>query len=137
MAEGIEIEGLEECIKQLEEVLPKEARNLARSAVQGVAMQVRNEMRKKAPRRTGRLRRSIKAKRNRPHYDQVSSDVFVDNKAFYWRFVEYGTQKEAAHPFVQPTVEEIGPKIPDLFREQMGIKLERLMVRKANKINKK
>ena len=55
-----------------------------------------------APSRTGRLRREIKA-----DLDRVLSDLVADVVAgvFYARFVENGTAKLGAHPFLFPAFE--------------------------------
>lgn len=94
---GIKIEGLDE-LSDTFGLASREARNVARGAVQAVAMEVRNEVRKRAPRKTGNLRKAIVAKQAKPKGDSISSDVRVEsgksskNDGFYWRFIEYGTQ---------------------------------------------
>lgn len=136
---SVRIEGLEELAKTLD-ILPREAHNVARNAVQAIAGEVRNAVRKKAPKNTGILRKAITAVRNKPRkFGDVSSDVRVTSganakyDAFYWRFLEYGTQKLGARPFITPVVEEFRPRIPHLFREHFGIKLEAFFARKAKK----
>jgi HK97 gp10 family phage protein len=56
----------------------------------------------------GNLKRNIKVKRDlsgtRGH--ALTYEVFVKNKdAWYWKFVEFGTRKMAAHPFMRPAFE--------------------------------
>lgn len=138
-ASGMAIEGMEELVHNLNGVLPKEAANLARATVHSVAGEVRNNMRKKAPKATGNLRKAIVTRRNRATPTQVSSDVIITygknakNDAWYWHLVEWGTTKTPAKPFVTPSVEEMRPKIPGIFRYQWGKKLERLMAKKARR----
>lgn len=137
-AQGIEIVGLEEAIKTLEETLPREAHNLSAQAVQAVATKVRNEIRRETPKgKTGELRKSVAAKRNRARNNKASSDVYFKADGWYWKFLEYGTVKMKARPWVNPIVERMAPKIPDMFREELGKKLERLMAKKAKKAAKK
>ncbi|WP_395543274.1 HK97 gp10 family phage protein [Neotabrizicola sp. sgz301269] len=72
-------------------VAPKEARNLARSTVQQVASDIAKDAADMAPRDSGDLKRSIKARRrNANGSDQFESIVHVLPAAFYWRFLEYG-----------------------------------------------
>jgi HK97 gp10 family phage protein len=139
-AHGMAIEGLEEVSEMLVGLMPREVKNLSRSAVHGVAGEIAKNMKSRAPKDTGTLRRAIKTKRNRGTPDQVSSDVIIThgkgqkNDAWYFHFVEWGTQLgQAAQPFIVPSIEEMRPKLPGIFREQVGKKLEALMKRKAKR----
>lgn len=136
---GMAIEGMEELVSNLTGVMPREARNLARGAVQGVAAKVRNNMRSKAPKDTGELRKAIVAVRRRGTATQVASDVWINHgkgqkyNAWYWHFLEFGTQDQPAQPFVTPSVEEMSPKIPQIYRDEFGKRLEKLMAKKAQR----
>jgi len=137
---GIVIEGLDDLKKTLETVAPREARNLMRSTIHGVASDIAKQAKSKAPRGKGNLRKAIKAKRRRPKTpDQPISDVMIEtgrqarNDAFYWRFVEYGTLNAPAQPFMGPAVDRLRPQVPDIMRKQFGKKLEAFLKRKAKK----
>jgi HK97 gp10 family phage protein len=137
-AHGMAIEGMEELVENLTGLLPREVKNLTRAAVHGVAGEVQKGMRQRAPKDTGTLRKAIVTHRRRGTETQVASDVIIThgkgqkNDAWYWHFVEWGTQLgQVAQPFVNPTVEEMRPKFPEIMREQVGKKLEALMRRKA------
>lgn len=139
VAKGLVIEGVDDLKQVLDAMAPKAARNLARATVQGVAGEVAKEVRKKAPKRTGNLRKAIKAKRRRPkNPDQFYSDVVSQGKqqkndGFYWRFVEFGTQKLPEQPFIRPVVDVMRPELPRIYREQFGKKLEGQLRRAAKK----
>jgi HK97 gp10 family phage protein len=130
------IEGLEELTATLR-LLPKEALNIARNATHAVAGEVRKEIRNAAPSNSGTLRKAIVAKRNKIERGAVSSDVIVTtgrgarHDAFYWRFIEYGTVKLRAVPFVVPTIENMRALLPALFQKHFGLKLEKAMAKKA------
>lgn len=137
---GMAIEGMEEVASTLTDLMPREVRNLSRAAVHGVAIEIRKGMRARAPEDTGTLRKAIQTKKNRMYGNHVSSDVLITkgagqkHDAWYFHMVEWGTQKgQPAQPFIVPTIEEMRPQIPDIFREQVGKKLEQLMARKAKK----
>ena len=49
----------------------------------------------------GNLKKSIKRKRIKLHRS-VGVGIYVSSKAFYWRFIEYGTPTLAAVPFIRP-----------------------------------
>lgn len=55
-------------------------------------------MRSTVPRDTGELERSIQ---------QVEPGGITFGKAFYWRFLEYGTSKMSPRPFVRPAMKRI------------------------------
>ncbi|MGE4340356.1 MAG: HK97 gp10 family phage protein, partial [Pigmentiphaga sp.] len=62
---GVAIEGMDELHKKLNDVLPREARNILRRTTLKIASSVRNKVRQRAPVDTGKLKRSIKSKRDK------------------------------------------------------------------------
>lgn len=133
----VQITGLKELRAMSEKVAPKVAMRLARNAVHKTAGQVRNAMRKRAPRDDGTLRKAIHTKRRRGTPDTVVSDVriahgnTVKHDAWYWHFIEFGTVKTAAKPFIRPTVDEFEQQIPKIFRDEFGKQLERQLAKEA------
>jgi HK97 gp10 family phage protein len=88
---SVKISGLDGVIAALTAVAPKEARNLARNTVQQVATDIAKDAADMAPRDSGDLKRSIKARRrNADGKDYFESIVHVLPAAYYWRFLEYG-----------------------------------------------
>lgn len=87
-----------------------ENNRVLRQATRAAAVVIRDEARARAPRRTGKLARNIVAVSGRAQNGDVVSGVNIrtkgkasnPNNAFYWRFVELGTSRMAAHPFVRP-----------------------------------
>lgn len=137
---GIAIEGDKELQEILDQLAPKVSRNLMRSTIHGVASEIAKEAKRKAPRDTGTLRKAIKAKRRRPRTpDKPFSDVMVEHgrdanhDAFYWRFVEYGTQDQPERPFIRPAIDLLRPQVPEIMRQQFGKKLEATLKRAARK----
>jgi HK97 gp10 family phage protein len=134
-----EVTGIEEFRKMTKDLAPKQARNLARATVQGVATEVAKQMRKKAPKDDGTLRKAIKARRRKMQGDVAMSDVRIEhgkgskNDAWYWHFIEFGTQKNSAQPFIQPTVAAVEPQLPGIFAREFGKKLEKALAREAKK----
>jgi len=134
-----EITGIEKFRKMTKDLAPRQARNLARATVQGVATEVAKQMRKKAPKDDGTLRKAIKARRRKMQGDVAMSDVRIEhgkgskNDAWYWHFIEFGTQKNSAQPFIQPTVAAVEPQLPGIFAREFGKKLEKALAREAKK----
>lgn len=138
--------------KIFDELAPRHANNLARATNHGVAGVVRDEVRQAAPssaqvsarrrelrlkkgRGYGPLKKSISAKRERAEHGVPRSTVRI--KAFYWRFLENGTVRMPAIPFVDPVVERLRPQMPRLWAEQFGKKLEAALRRQAKKAARK
>ena len=46
---------------------------------------------------------------------------------FYWRFVEFGTEKLAARPFMRPAIENTSQKATDVFITQFNAALDRAL----------
>ena len=52
---------------------------------------------------------------------------------FHWRFVEFGTSKMQAHPFVRPAMEQAGQQAIDTFVNEYSRAMDRAL-RKAQKV---
>lgn len=135
----IHLEGLQELDQMATRIAPRVAHRLARATVHKIAGEVRKRMRQKAPKDDGTLRKSIHTQRRRGTPTEAVSDVRISHgqnvkhDAWYWRFVEFGTVLRAGQPFVQPTIDEMTPKIPQLYREEFGRRLERELEREHRK----
>jgi len=140
---SMSIEGLDAVSDVLAKVGPREARNLLRNTVHAAAGQVRDEMRKRAVEDTGTLRKAITAKREKMRGNQVASNITithgkaVQHNAFYWHMVEWGTTKDAAQPYITPSVEAMRPQIPAIFARDFGVKYQELMQRKLKAARKR
>lgn len=115
------VSGLRELARKLEQLPVKLQRNGLRKAVSSGAAVVRNAVKESAPiGATGTLRRAVSMKRAKTPDAQIATyEVFVRQAkngkvgsskiaaygkydAYYWRFVEFGTSKAPAHPFLRP-----------------------------------
>jgi len=112
----MKVEGLKELADKLRGMGPDLSRNVLRAAVRAGAATVRAEAMNMVPQDTGRLRRAIYLKHIRekssPHQQTFYVSVRAgkryrkrDVDAYYWRFVEFGTAKMAARPFMRPAFE--------------------------------
>ena len=136
----VHIEGLPELRQMSERIAPRTANRLARATVHWIAGQVRNAMRQRSPKDDGILRRAINSVRRRGTPTEAVSDVRVSHgagvkhDAWYWHFIEFGTVKQPAQPYIQPTIDEMTPKIPAMYREHFGKRLERELEKEARKL---
>ncbi|MEM9523641.1 MAG: HK97-gp10 family putative phage morphogenesis protein [Pseudomonadota bacterium] len=131
----IEVKGTDDVKRLLDEIAPRHALNIQRAAVHGVAGEVRNLIRKNAPKDEGALRKGIKTKRRRMSFGRIQSDVVSEE--FYWAFHERGTSKHGATPFVMPSVHEIELRLPAILKEQFVKKFEAAIRRAKRRQTKK
>lgn len=96
-----EFVGLKEANAALRK-LPDVAKANAQQAIDTTAYQVEQGAKQRVRRRTGFLLARIKWQ-SRPR--TVSAVVGVESDAFYWKFLEYGTVKMGAVPFMRPAAE--------------------------------
>lgn len=129
------IEGYEDTKWLLEKLAPRVANNLNRASIHGLARYARDEIKRRAPRKDGTLKKAIKAKNKRMKYGVAESHVVVTrgkgtkNDGFYWRFIENGTVNRSAQPYVKPVKEKVKANFDRLytnsFKEQLRKRVER------------
>jgi HK97 gp10 family phage protein len=130
--ETVKVEGLAELGKALRELPGRVARNGLRASVYAGAKVVRDEARAQAPKAAqslganqpppGTLKRSVIMK-HIPELSSLTRQTFfvtvrhgkkyrkqgkkgnLSQDAWYWRFVEFGTRKMSARPFLRPALE--------------------------------
>lgn len=123
-----DIRGAQDVIDALVDMTPREANNLMRSTVHAMAGEIRNDMRRTAPddpsTKKNDLKRSISSKRERSKPMTPLSTVRIAKRAFHWLFLEYGTSKMRAQPFIMPATERFRVRTMDSFLMQFGKKLE-------------
>ncbi|BET62255.1 HK97-gp10 family putative phage morphogenesis protein [Yersinia pseudotuberculosis] len=106
--------------KDLELLSKAENRKVLNRAARAGATVFRDEVRQKAPRKTGKIARNVVVLSQRGRNGDSVAGVHIrgtnpdtgnsdnsmkaanKNNAFYWRFIEMGTSKMAAYPFVRP-----------------------------------
>lgn len=123
---GARIDGLDFLKDQLEGFLPRETTAILRRTVTKIAAQVRNDIRAAAPKDTGTLRKAIRSKRNRGTRDEVEAGVYITtgkgakHNAFYWHWIEFGTQRLPARPFVAPAAEKARAGYREALKSEVG-----------------
>jgi len=125
----MEISGDKAMEELLEVIVPREAENLMRATVHGVAGEVRDAAKDEAPKKDGVLKKAIKTKRRRMRFGRISSDVIVTRRAFYWRFLEYGKKGLTERAFFLRAVRKIEARLPQILRQQFVKKLEARIAR--------
>jgi HK97 gp10 family phage protein len=155
--ETFKIEGLAELGKALRELPERVARNGLRVSVYAGAKVVRDEARARAPKAAlslgpnqpppGTLKRSVIMK-HIPELSSLTRQTFfvtvrygkkyrkqgkkgnLSQDAWYWRFVEFGTRKMRARPFLRPALEakrrEAGQAMKDRLSERIEMEVSKL-----------
>ena len=142
MADTRHVEGLSNLSNALKELPKNIARNLLRRGASAGAAEIRDGARNKAPVLTGEMKRDIQIKRERTESDYIARySIFVragkksrlsgrarnvEKDSYYWRFVEFGTSKMVAQPFMRPAFEEKKNQAVDTFKAVLveGIPIE-------------
>ena len=115
----VQLTGFTELAAALRELPQRVAKNALRSAVNAGATEIRKQVRLNAPVDTGLLKKNIFQKQIREASGPTKQTFAVGvrqgnarNKdgskkelPYYWRFIEFGTSKLPAKPFVRPAFE--------------------------------
>ncbi len=113
----MKLEGMEALQRAITNA-PELAKNHAKDAVSRSTFAVYNRMRSRAPRDTGGLQMEI-----RWTAPGLTGRITIDG-AFYWKYLEYGTVKMTARPFIRPSTEEESNNFIKRMQD-FGSKLER------------
>lgn len=132
----MQIDGLKELADKLRAMGPDIARNALRGAVGSAARLIRDEAKATNQDDTGRTDRALYAKlaKEESSDNQVTYIVGVrsgskerrkDRDAWYWRFVEFGTAKMPAKPFMRPAFESKKLSAVDLIAKRIAARIAR------------
>lgn len=119
----VRVEGAQQVIKALRELGSDKARVVIRRSTDKLAARAVKQIKSNAPvhpkdivrddkkvTKKGTLKRAIKKKQKKARNKQTKfqSNIEIEhgkdkkNDAYYWHFVEYGTTKSRAKPFIKP-----------------------------------
>lgn len=121
------IEGLDHAIRQFRRA-PDLAKKFIGDAIQVTEITLAQKVRAAAPVDTGALQHSIGSKSAGLKAQITIEDGVIKGLRpdIYWRFVEFGTSRMAAQPFIRPTAEaEQQPMIGRVANA--GLRLERAL----------
>lgn len=103
----IKFDGLEKLYEQFD-VSKEKARNVTASAMKATVAKAQQTAQSIVPVRTGYLRQNIVVKPVKINGDTITGE-FVASQADYASYVEYGTYKMRAQPYMRPAVAEAQP----------------------------
>jgi HK97 gp10 family phage protein len=118
---GLELHGMQELLRQLER-MGTEAEQVKKDALLAGAEIIQQAASERAPRDTGKLAENIVISEIK---EDGTVDIGPDRDRFYGLFLEFGTSKMAARPFLQPAFEEnkeqVQQKMADVIRRELGL----------------
>ncbi len=143
--EVVRIEGLENLKRKLAEVPKAMRKRVLRNALAAGAREVRDVAKRNAPvmtlgtslkapyRKPGTVKQAIRVRTSKADRRAGDVGVFVNvrpakagqrgaknpNDPFYWRFLEFGTKKMPAKPFLQRATSAL-PKALTIFQERIA-----------------
>lgn len=141
----LDFSGLADLSRDLKILSKAESRQVLRRAVRAGAELVAEEVANTAPVQTGKLKRNIVVLFGKGAQDTAVAGVHIrgvnpdtgnsDNKmkaaspnnAFYWRFLEEGTSKMSAKPFVRPAFDSKQEEASKAAFEEMLKALDEVM----------
>ena len=143
--EVVRIEGLDELKRKLAEVPKAMRKRVLRTALAAGAREVRDVAKRNAPtlslgsalkapyRKPNTIKQAIRVRTSKADRRAGDVGVFVNvrpakagqrgaknpNDPFYWRFLEFGTKKMPARPFLQRATSAL-PKALTIFQERIA-----------------
>lgn len=127
MSVGFRIEGLDELERQFDRLIDTSKKTVMRKALNAGIAPIKKEAKANAPVKTGLLKKSIRSKQMRQtKYPAVG--IFVSGKAYYWQFIEEGTSKMAAAPFLRPAADSKHEEGVGKFKERLKVEIDKVMV---------
>lgn len=127
MSANIRIEGLDELERQFERLADTSKKKVMMKALNAGIAPIKKEAKDKAPKRTGLLKKSIRSKQMR-YTEKPSVGIFVSGKAYYWKFLEDGTSKMAAQPFLRPAVDSKHEEGVNKFKEKWKVEIDKVLI---------
>ena len=119
---NIELTGVDEILNRLQQIGANVGK-LENKALKNAAEPVLEDAKVNVPVRTGKLKKGLKItnikKKEGIKYILVGVDKGDNSEAFYGKFVEFGTSKRVAHPFLQPAYEKNKNTIKEIIAETL------------------
>jgi len=139
----ISITGLAALEKRLEAFPDKLAKNVLRGAIRAGAAVIQKEAKRLAPVspdahklgkgskamliQPGHLKKNIniRSAKRKTRSVPVEYWVYVSQKAWYWKFVEFGTAKMSMVPFMRPAFDTVRVTATERIREYLAARIEK------------
>jgi HK97 gp10 family phage protein len=138
---SVQIVGLADLQSDFQKLAKAQSAKALRRATVAGAKVIRDEARARAPKKSGKLRRNIvsAALRQKDAPGLATAGVRVrsngkadsPNNAFYWRFVELGTQFMKATPFMRPAFDASIAQAEGAIRTEISRAIDEVVGRRS------
>lgn len=121
---SIDVEGAPELARTLATMEPRVAKKLTRKAMREASKLVKDDAKRRVPVDSGKLKRAIvvralKRSRSRFGTQVQTKDGFFKGDSFYGGFIELGTKKMPARPYLRPALYDNEAKVRQKFVESL------------------
>jgi HK97 gp10 family phage protein len=114
----LKLEGIEDLIAEVEKLGAKGSR-IENQALREAGEIVRQAIKQEAPQRTGTLKKSIETSGVKTKDGVKHVEVGPDKEGWYGKFVEFGTVKMEANPFMARGYENSKDRAVDKIAEEL------------------
>ncbi len=125
MSVGFRVEGLDELERQFDRLIDTTKRKTMQKALNAGIAPIKKEAKAQAPVKTGLLKKSIRSKQMK-FTDKPAVGIYVSGKAYYWYFIEHGTSKMAAAPFLRPAADSKHEEGVEKFKEKLKVEIDKI-----------
>lgn len=122
----VTIHGLPRLRAQFSELKDKSQRAVLRSAIRSAARPVVKEAKLLVPVDEGDLKAGIKSSVSVKQGGSVEALIGFEQDDFYGRFVELGTSKMPARPFLRPALENKQDEVVKIFADAIDAQIQRV-----------
>ena len=127
MDTSIRIEGLDDLEKQFDRLIDTSKRKVMQKALNAGVAPIKKQIKANIPVRSGVLKKAVRSKLMK-HTEKPSVGIFINMKAYYWYFLEYGTSKMSAQPFMRAAVDAKYEEGVDKFKVKMKTEIDKVMI---------
>ena len=127
MSIDFRIEGLEHLESQFDRLAETSKKKVMMKALNAGIAPIKKEAKANAPVDKGVLKSQIRSKQMRLTA-KPAVGIYVSGKAFYWYFIENGTSKMAAAPFLRPAADSKHEEAVDKFKEKWKAEIDKVMI---------
>lgn len=127
MSIDFRIEGLDELERQFDRLADTSKRKVMQKALNAGIAPIKKEAKANAPVDKGVLKSQIRSKQMK-YTEKPAVGIYVSGKAYYWYFIENGTSKMAAAPFLRPAADSKHEEGVDRFKEKLKAEIDKIMI---------
>lgn len=113
---------MEQLIRKIED-MGKAGARVENEALKKAGEVILNEAKNNAPQKTGKLKEGLKVssvrKKNDNKYVLVGIQKGDNSNIFYGKFLEFGTSKMPAKPFMAPAYESKKEEVKEIIKEEL------------------